>query len=306
VAFRMALLRKRKSGSWKARKAIPTDVREDYHALYGKSLEEIFHAPSTDPRPRAEMKHREWLMEVESRIRTLRAKKRGGARDLTQREAQALAGQWYQWFVAQHEENPGNPQHWELSAELLEDAIRDATLEYEFDPFLDQTQRNQEPAVRKQVHPQLTRHADTAQFLVSRGEVLAEEAMVAFLDCVLGDYISACYLLKRRAQGDYSRDTLPQTFPVFEPKKPKAASGLTAMQLFEAYLPAAGYSAGSVTSRRAVFNALEAHLGGRTVDSLSDDEAQRWVSSLRTPERSPRTVMNQRCGRHARGRSKSA
>jgi hypothetical protein len=220
-----------------------------------------------------------WLIKIEGRIRTLRAKKRGEARDLTQREAQALSGQWYRWFVNQHEENPGNPQHWELSAELLEDAIRDATLEYEFDPFLDQTQRKQEPAVRKQVHPQLGRHADTAQFLVSRGEVLTEEAMVAFLDCVLGDYISACYLLERRARGDYSPDTLPQTFPV-ERKKPKATLGLTAMQLFEAYITAAGLAAGSVQSRRAVFKALEEHLDGRAVDSLSDDDAQRWIASL--------------------------
>jgi hypothetical protein len=61
----MALLKKTSSGRWKARKAIPADVREEYETLYNKRLEEIFHAPATDPKPRAEMRHREWLLDVE-------------------------------------------------------------------------------------------------------------------------------------------------------------------------------------------------------------------------------------------------
>jgi integrase len=292
MAFRMALLQKTKS-RWKARKAIPGDVREEYSALYGKSLEEIFHAPATDPRPRAEMKHREWLMEVEGRIRTIRARKNGEARDLSHREAQGLAGEWYRWFIAQHEENPGNPEHWRVNAERIATAVMTATPEWPTGAqWVDQTLRGKEPAVREEVHPILADEAKTAQFLASKGEALTREAMTAFLDGVLGAFVAACGLLERRAQGDYAPDTLPQTFPMFEPGKAKVAAGVTAMQLFEAYIPAAGYSAGSVTSRRAVFNALEAHLGGRTVDSLSDDEAQRWVSSLRTAERSPRIVMN--------------
>jgi hypothetical protein len=104
------LYKRKKSGGWGSRKAIPADVQQEYRALYNKRLEEIFHAPSTYTRSRADMKHREWLMEVESRIRTLRAKKRGEARDLTQREAKVLSGQWYHWFVNQRVENPGNPQ----------------------------------------------------------------------------------------------------------------------------------------------------------------------------------------------------
>jgi integrase len=290
----MALLQKRKSGGgWKARKAIPADVRAEYHTLYRKSHEEIFSAPATDARPRAEMKHREWLLEVESRIRTIRSKHRGEARDLTHREAQGLAGDWYRWFVAQHEESPGDPQRWRQRAERLTDAIMDATPGWDaHDPLLDQRKRGYEPAVRAEVHPMLADRAKTAQFLASKGEVLTREAVGAFLDCILSDYLSACDLLERRARGDYTPDTLLQTFPVFDRGKPKVTSGITAMRLFEAYITAAGLADGSVQSRRVVFTALDAQLDGRAVDSLSDDEAQQWIASLVTKERSARTVMN--------------
>jgi hypothetical protein len=38
MAFRMSSLARTKSGAYKARIGIPKDVREDYRALYGKSL----------------------------------------------------------------------------------------------------------------------------------------------------------------------------------------------------------------------------------------------------------------------------
>jgi integrase len=226
-------------------------------------------------------------------MRTLRAKRKGEARDLTHREAHALAGQWYLWFVAQHEENPRDPQYWRLSGELMADAVMNATPYWDaHDPLVDQTQRGKEPGVREEVHPILTDEAKTAQFLACKREVLSREAMTTFLDCVLDAFIAACDLLERRARGDYTPDALPQTFPVFEPKKPKATSGLTAPQLFTAYIPAADLSEGSVRRWRSVFNALDARLEGRSIEGLSEHEAQQWVASLVTKKRNAFTVMN--------------
>ncbi len=291
MSFRMVRLKKRSSG-WKARKVIPADVREDYFALYGKRREEIFAAPSTDNLSRAKAKLGEWLADIENRIATLRAKQRGEAHDLTHREAHALAGEWYRWFVGQHEENPREPQYWRLNAELITTAVMHATPDWPSDdPFTDQAQRGKEPAVREEVHPVLTDEAKTAQFLASKGEVLTREAMTAFLDCVLEVFIAACELLDRRARGDYSQDTLLETFPALT-KKPKASSGLTGMQLFTAYIPAADLSDGSVRRMGTVFRVLDTHLDGRGVDSMTEDEAQEWVGSLVTKKRSAFTVMN--------------
>jgi hypothetical protein len=40
------------------------------------------------------------------------AAKRGEGQSLSQRQAFALAGEWYVWYVARHEENLGAPEHW--------------------------------------------------------------------------------------------------------------------------------------------------------------------------------------------------
>lgn len=293
MSFRMARLQKRKSGGWKARKGIPADVREEYFALYGLRREEIFAAPGTDSLSRAKAKLGEWLADIETRIATLRAKARGEAHDLSHREAHALAGQWYRWFIAQHEENPGEAHHWALNADLLVGWIMNETPDWDTkDQTTDHSSRSLQPEVREAIHPRLADEAKTAQFLASQGEVLTPEAMTAFLDCLLREFIAACDLLRRRAQGDYAPDPRPQSFPVFDRERSKASSGLTGMQLFTAYIPAADLAPGSVRRMGSVFRVLDAHLDGRSVDSVSEDEAQQWVASLVTKERSAFTVMN--------------
>jgi hypothetical protein len=98
--------------------------------------------------------------EIESRIATLRAKRNGEAHDLTDREAMGLAGDWYRWFIAQHEDNPGEPRKWALNSELMTVAVMGATPYWNAqDPFVDQTQRHKEPDVREDVHPILADEA---------------------------------------------------------------------------------------------------------------------------------------------------
>jgi len=41
------------------------------------------------------------------------------AQSLTQRQALALAGEWYIWYVARHEENPGTVEHWRVMWDVL-------------------------------------------------------------------------------------------------------------------------------------------------------------------------------------------
>jgi len=71
-----------------------------------KRWEELFHRRASLPLSMAKVDHSEWEAEIESRFAALRAKQRGEGRDLTQREAQALAGEWYRWYINPHEKNP--------------------------------------------------------------------------------------------------------------------------------------------------------------------------------------------------------
>jgi integrase len=231
----------------------------------------------------------EWQADIKNRIATLRAKQRGEGHDLTQREARALAGEWYCWYVDQHEENPGEPRRWAKLREILFLLIEDAggdpeTLEIDM----------KAPEVREEIYPRLADEAKTAQFLVSKGEALTPAAMAMFLDAVIDEFLQATELLRRRAAGDYSPDQHLHMLAEYRKAAPQSAapgSGKTAMQLFEGYISASNLALGSVVRWRVVFTTLDKHLAGRDFDALSDDEAQRWVAALVTRKRSPFTVM---------------
>jgi integrase len=289
MALRMAKLKRRKSGAWGSRITIPKDVRTDYQALYGKHVDELFYAPPDCPAQRAQVLFSEWQADIKNRIATLRAKQRGEGHDLTQREARALAGEWYKWYVNQHEENPGQPRRWaelrEVLFLLLEDVAGDPeTGEIDMEA----------PEVRQEIHPRLADEAKTAQFLASKGEALTPAANGMFLDALLDEFLEATDLLQRRARGDYAPDRHLQSLPEYRKAAPQSAvlrSGKSATQLFEGYSAASNLAAGSIDRWRVVFSTLDKHLAERDFDALSDDEAQRWVTALVTKKRSPFTVM---------------
>jgi integrase len=289
MAFRVARMARVKSGAFKARKGIPKDVRDEYQALYGVRWEELFHAPAGCSPQQAKVLRSEWEAEIESCIAALRAKQRGEGHDLTQREARALAGEWYRWFVGQHEENPGEPNRWKDQFEGLWDLLIDVAGDYE---TLEVDMKAAK--VGAEIHPILADEAKTAQFLASKGAVLTPTAMTLFLDAALHEFLEATQLLRRRASGDYSPDQHLQTLPEYRKAAPQSAvphSGTTAMQLFESYISASKLAAGSVGRWRVVFTTLDKHLAGREFDALPDDEAQRWVAALVTKKRSAFTVM---------------
>ena len=264
-------------------------MRDDYQALYGVRWEELFRAPAGCPLHRAKVLRSEWEAEIDSRIAALRAKQRGEGHDLSHRQAHALAGEWYRWFVGQHEENPGKSSRWDGLREALWHLLELVAADYETREI-----DLEAPEVREEIHPKLADEAKTAQFLASKGEVLTPAAMELFLDAVLQEFLEATDLLRRRATGDYAPDQHLQTLPEYRKATSPVAprSGKTAMQLFEGYIPAAGLAAGTVGRWRVVFTTLDAYLARRDIDALSDDEAQRWVTALVTKKRSAFTVMN--------------
>jgi hypothetical protein len=163
MAFRMSSLTRTKSGAYRARIGIPADVRDDYQALYGKRWEELFHRPASLPLSKAKVDHSEWVAEIESRLETLRARQRGEGHDLTERQARALAGEWYRSFVRQHEENPGDPDGWLAYqwavTDEIEAAVGDDPSQIDFGA----------PMVRRKIRPIIADKAETAQFLASKG-----------------------------------------------------------------------------------------------------------------------------------------
>ena len=145
-------------------------MRLEYQALYGPSWEEKFHRAADTPSDKARAEYAAWAAKVKGRIAALRNGKGGKGVDLTQRQADALAGDWYRWFTSQHLDNPGGPKGWSgLRKELWDMAYRIAG------DIVDDVEETPLYAVDFG-HPEVLRIFDTetraSQFLTDRGVVL--------------------------------------------------------------------------------------------------------------------------------------
>ena len=123
MALRMVALGRARDGRWLARKGVPVDVREEYARLYGVSREAQLKLPADTPRHEAKVRLGEWEAEVETRIATLRAQRNGEGQPLTKLNAIALAGRWYQWFIAQYENDPGPAKRWPLRSQAIANGV---------------------------------------------------------------------------------------------------------------------------------------------------------------------------------------
>jgi hypothetical protein len=74
--------------------------------LYGQQWEAKLTIPPGTPQPEAKRLYCAWLSEHESRVEAIRKAMRGEGIDLNRRQALALAGEWYTWFVARHDDAP--------------------------------------------------------------------------------------------------------------------------------------------------------------------------------------------------------
>jgi len=114
-----------------------------------------------------------------------------------------------------------------------------------------------------------------ATFLASEGRALNSEAYALFVDAVSDNLYPAIALLERRAAGDYSPDTNPESFPAFTDSRERMATGLGCWQLFEAYVNAIKPAEGTVTRWRAVFLQMQRDFADIGANGITEDVAPR-------------------------------
>ena len=278
-----------KSRAIVTRKAIPKDVRDEYQRLYGQRWEAKLTLPVGTRPQEAKVRVGEFMAEVETRIEAIRAAKRGDGQSLTQRQALALAGEWYIWYVARHEENPGTVEHWRSMWDALIFHLEDHAPDWVIEDGWRDLEWTKEPEVRAGVRPLIADECKTAQFLASKGVVLNTEAQAAFLDCVLDEFLAAILLLTRRADKDYSPDSRPSEFPKFDGRKSaRSATEVTPWQLFDTWVKARQPAASGVNRWRCVFVDLEQRFG--SANDITEVEAREWSRQLVTTKRKARTV----------------
>ncbi|MEY9459777.1 integrase [Bradyrhizobium ottawaense] len=292
MALRMVALNRAADGRWFARKGIPEDVREDYLRLYGHKREAQLKLAADTPKHEAKARLGEWEAEIETRIATLRAQRNGEGQPLTKLNAIALAGRWYNWFVKQQEDDLGPPKRWrDFSDHLVWNVIySEAPDAYHENPKADpHWEWAKEPEVREAVRPQIAELARVATFLASEGMALNKAALALFVDAVSDNLLLALSVLERRANGDYSRDDTPDSFPQFT-DGPVRASGVSCWELFEAFVMATKPAPKTVNRWRAVFLEMQREFAEVGADGITEDAARKWMHGLITETRGASTV----------------
>jgi integrase len=273
-------------GGFIARKVIPFDVRDEYAKLYGQHTEERL---NTGPMPvqLARAKHREWLSEIEVRIANIRAVRKGEGRTLTLKEARALAGEWYGWFIARMAASNWPADVWEGYDALVRSEFYGPAMAggvFSGDP-LDLWERDS--GMRERVRPIIADEAKSQQFLAAKGLVLDAASLAMFLDFVTRDFFAAVALLARRGRGDYGPDKWAEQFP-----RPEATaeSGLTPWTLFERWIGKAKPASSTVDRWRAVFLRLQSDFPNTNAAALLPEQMQHWANGLINSDRTAGTV----------------
>jgi integrase len=270
-------------GGWLSRKRIPQDVRAEYKRLYGQGHEVKLRIPPGGTEGAAQRAYGDWLSEYQQRVAAIRAAQRGEGIELTPRNARALAGQWYHWFVERHP--VANERYWVAIRDRVHDAITSYVASEDEAEDPDALYR-EDPRVRKALRPLLSDIGETAQFLALKRLTLTHEAHALFVDNLYDDLAAALQRFMRITRGDYSPDKYPDRFPAFEGPD----SGETPARLFERWIDAKRPAAATIESWRYVFSAMGEHFAGRSAASISPDEANAWIKGLISPERSAATV----------------
>lgn len=267
-------------GGYVDRKWIPADVREAYGKLYGAGSpqwEAWFNSGDVD-RLKARTKHRDWLNEIDARIANIRAERKGEGRTLTPQGARALAGEWYQWFVAQMAANKWPSSVWRDYRDRAWSGLYSAT---------DPPGRSFDDVDKDYIRPFTADEGKTAQFLAAKRLQLDPPSRDMFLDYVLRDFFAALDTMVRRAEGDFS-DDYTKRFP--KRREGIADPDLTPWSLFEKWVAEVKPAASTVNRWRAVFQKLNADFPKTPAAALLPDQMHEWAKGLINTERGAVTV----------------
>jgi hypothetical protein len=186
-----------KSGVYRVRLAVPAHLRETCGTIYGRRAELIENLKTKDP---AEAKRR--APDAERRLRnmlhTAEAAHDGMVRPLTDKQAAALAGEWYHQQVAVHSDQPGPVIQWEAErSSLWDQVVRDKN----------------DPATLVEVSLTVNDLRDATALLAAHGLPTDAASVAKVGRAVFDAKMLRAELMERRAKGDWSPDPNRERFP---------------------------------------------------------------------------------------------
>ena len=256
MALRMASPWKSKTGTYWFRKAVP-------HALRDKVGKTILHISLRTKDPK-EAKNRflRVAAEVAEQWEALGAVRPA----LTQKQTQGLAGEFYRWMIAKHDENPGRASDWREKIE------RDGKV------MLPSGGR---PSGAVGLYlPQVK------EFLTERGIGVDDNDLYELALAVSKAGVQAKEALERRADGDYSPDPKAERFPKWEEVEPKITvrmRSLTVAKHFTKFADDCGLSQATRKRWRPALENLAEHIQDDNLVAVTPALLLTWKEKLRGP-----------------------
>jgi integrase len=197
-----------KTGVYYFRKVVPEAMRE----LVGKV--EVRQTLGTKTPRDAALRHAEVAAKVASEWEALRR----GPEPLTRKQATALSGLWYRWFVPMFEEDPGeDPDGWIMWAEELHDIDMSGRPELDEPDERDIPHLTRSPATQRRIDAFLMDRGRINAFFEARDVHLFPAQLPAFMTALETEFYAAMRLLARRAGRDWRPDKRPEKFPEWQP-----------------------------------------------------------------------------------------
>ncbi len=183
---------------------------------------------------------------------------------LSQRQIEALAGEFYREMVEAHRDNPGRAREWE--AMLRRDADR---------------RKMPVRGMLLGVHLRLAFHSEVRAFLDRRHLHLSGDTLESFVMAYLAAKEQAARHLMKTAGGDYRADPDADRFP--EAEFITNGGKVPAFEMFESYANEAGIAAKTRRSWKSRLTALMVFVGHDDLARLTTKDIINWKDDLRKP-----------------------
>ncbi|RDE09887.1 DUF6538 domain-containing protein [Pelagibacterium lacus] len=264
------------TGVYYYRRAVPEDLR----AVIGRR-EEKRSLGTKDPAT-AKAAHATVAAEIEAKWAGMRQ----GVQAITNKQAHAIAGEFYRTLVAAWTDDP-LPSH-DDDAETNGLLGREGLAAFAaLRPYEEQ---------KAMASTMAANDDDIHAFLSGRGILVDRDGFERIRKAVGSALAQGHQTLARHAQGDYRDDPDADRFPpvaAIEPVKLEApAPGLTSKELFDEYQSEAKTAPSTEKKWRAIFAALVKFVGHDDMRRITEDDVLRWKNALLADGASNRHVRN--------------
>ena len=182
---------------------------------------------------------------------------------LTHKQLHALAGEFYRWMVARHEENPGSAARWQGEVD------RDVAYNW-----------------RRMPGAKFSHYGGEVQkFLKERHMALGGDDAYRLTCAAITAGKQAKETLARMAGGHYENaDPVARGFPKWEPPqesaRPPSAKSLTLAEHFDKFAKESKLASGTIKRWKPLLEKLAVHIGSEDLSKATPDKLVDWKDAL--------------------------